>query len=165
MELIPILSLIVLVATISTFILAVGAYVLYKIRERKGRVANAPQAAAIEAELVAPVPLVNSQKDTQQVSRMTYVQEQMPTRVTELGYQRQNMRIQEPMKPVSPPPMRPTFIGNAPDKYTEEKFVRRQERPTQDNFAAGKKFMRYTTEGYVEPKKDEQKKEDKLRWR
>ena len=37
MELIPILSLIILVATISTFILAVGAYILYKIRERKGR--------------------------------------------------------------------------------------------------------------------------------
>ncbi len=38
MELIPILSTIILVATISTFILAVGAYILYKIREGKVRV-------------------------------------------------------------------------------------------------------------------------------
>ena len=35
MELIPILSTIILVATISTFILAVGAYILYKVQERR----------------------------------------------------------------------------------------------------------------------------------
>ena len=35
MELIPILSTIILVATISTFILAVGAYILYKVQEKK----------------------------------------------------------------------------------------------------------------------------------
>lgn len=35
MELVPILSTIILVGTIATFILAVAAYVLYKIRERR----------------------------------------------------------------------------------------------------------------------------------
>lgn len=35
MELITILSTIILVATISTFILSIGAYVLYKIRSRR----------------------------------------------------------------------------------------------------------------------------------
>ena len=35
MELIPILSTIILVATISTFVLAVGAYILYKVQEGK----------------------------------------------------------------------------------------------------------------------------------
>ena len=37
MELVPILSTIILVGTIATFILAVAAYVLYKIRERRAR--------------------------------------------------------------------------------------------------------------------------------
>lgn len=37
MELVPILSTIILVGTIATFILAVAAYILYKIRERRSR--------------------------------------------------------------------------------------------------------------------------------
>jgi len=37
MEIIPILSTIILVATIATFVLAIAAYVLYKIRERRAR--------------------------------------------------------------------------------------------------------------------------------
>ena len=54
MELIPILSTIILVATISTFILAVGAYILYKIRE--GRIQRQPvrQPAELHAEYVVP---------------------------------------------------------------------------------------------------------------
>ncbi len=35
MELVPILSTIILVGTVATFILAVAAYILYKIRERR----------------------------------------------------------------------------------------------------------------------------------
>ncbi len=37
MELVPILSTIILVGTIATFILAVAAYILYKIREGRAR--------------------------------------------------------------------------------------------------------------------------------
>lgn len=37
MELVPILSTIILVGTIATFILAVAAYILYKVRERRAR--------------------------------------------------------------------------------------------------------------------------------
>ena len=54
MELIPILSTIILVATISTFLLAIGAYILYKVREAKGQQAIAPQPATVRAELVTP---------------------------------------------------------------------------------------------------------------
>jgi len=54
MELIPILSTIILVATISTFILAVGAYILYKIRERKYEEAPAHVTEMRQAELVEP---------------------------------------------------------------------------------------------------------------
>lgn len=34
MEIVPILSTIILVATIATFILAIAAYILFKIRQR-----------------------------------------------------------------------------------------------------------------------------------
>jgi hypothetical protein len=55
MELIPILSTIVLIATIMTFILAIGAYILYKVRESRGIVAAPPQPAWVTAEFVTPV--------------------------------------------------------------------------------------------------------------
>lgn len=55
MELIPVLSTIVLIATIMTFLLAIGAYILYKIRERKGIVSAPPQPAWVTAEFVTPV--------------------------------------------------------------------------------------------------------------
>ena len=54
MELIPILATIILVATISTFFLAIGAYILYKVREAQGVRAKAVAPATIQAELVTP---------------------------------------------------------------------------------------------------------------
>ena len=54
MELIPILSTIILVATISTFILAVGAYILYKIREGKVTVSPERKSEYLEAEYLVP---------------------------------------------------------------------------------------------------------------
>jgi hypothetical protein len=54
MELIPVLSTIILVATISTFLLAIGAYILYKIRESKGQQAIAPIPSTVRAELYTP---------------------------------------------------------------------------------------------------------------
>lgn len=59
MELVPILSTIILVATIATFILAIAAYILYKARERKARqnVAERREALAMQEQphmLVTP---------------------------------------------------------------------------------------------------------------
>ena len=54
MELIPILSTIILVATISTFILAVGAYILYKIREGKVKISPGRKPEYLEAEYFVP---------------------------------------------------------------------------------------------------------------
>ena len=54
MELIPVLSTIILVATISTFMLAIGAYILYKIREGKGQQAVTPIPSTVQAELYTP---------------------------------------------------------------------------------------------------------------
>lgn len=183
MELIPILSLIVLVATISTFILAVGAYVLYKIRERKGRVASAPAPAAIEAELVTPAQNVGAQREpTRQGTHTSLVTEQyQPQRITDSSiFQRGSRATQEDTRTFVPP-MKQTFIGDSPEtKYTREAryTVERPSRATKataastataqtSEFSSGKKYMRYTADGYVEPDKDKQKKdkEDKLRWR
>ena len=54
MELIPILSTIILVATISTFILAVGAYILYKIREGRVKISPGRKPEYLEAEYFVP---------------------------------------------------------------------------------------------------------------
>lgn len=54
MELIPILSTIILVATISTFILAVGAYILYKVQEKRADQYARREAATERAEFIEP---------------------------------------------------------------------------------------------------------------
>lgn len=59
MQLVPILSTIILVGTLATFILAVFAYILYKVRERRAR-EEAPQQEAATPEphvLMAPQPI------------------------------------------------------------------------------------------------------------
>jgi hypothetical protein len=54
MELIPVFAFIVLVASIATFIFSLAAYILYKIREKKGRYAFQPHAKAFKAEVISP---------------------------------------------------------------------------------------------------------------
>lgn len=54
MELIPVFAFIVLVASIATFIFSLAAYILYKIRERRGKFAVQAHPKAFKAELVAP---------------------------------------------------------------------------------------------------------------
>ncbi len=54
MELIPILAFIVLVATIATFIFAFAAYVLFKIRESRGKAASSQPPQVFQAEFVTP---------------------------------------------------------------------------------------------------------------
>ncbi|AFN75477.1 hypothetical protein MROS_2247 [Melioribacter roseus P3M-2] len=143
MELIPILSLIVLVATISTFILAVGAYILYKVRERKGVSEQAAQPAAVPAELVAPPPMAAEAPQY----RSTFEQQ--------AGYE-------PPREQMERPELRPTYVGPAPASYQGD-FTREERTPTVERHR--KKFMRYTSEGYEEPSVQRKKTEDNLRWR
>lgn len=56
MQLVPILSTIILVGTIATFILAVAAYVLYKIRERRAREEGAVQTQYVQEPHVLVTP-------------------------------------------------------------------------------------------------------------
>lgn len=127
MELIPILATIILVATISTFLLAIGAYVLYKIRERKGAAVSAQAPTSIKAELVTP------QQQAVQEER-AFVQ---PAKVERIVRQPQ----QAPRQPLfiqpqaGPQPMQASF-NPAPQKgvsITQE---------TKQRLQAGPKFMK-----------------------
>lgn len=166
MELIPILSLIILVATISTFMLSVGAYILYKIRERKGVTSATPQPSAIPAELVAPAPLITEQRVASSAERKTFD-------IPQQDYAFEQPQRQQSYVPQDDysrgPELRPTFVGNAPASYSETRYQRPTgEQPKQydqERKSAKGKFMRYTNEGYVEPTRQERKQEDNLRWR
>jgi hypothetical protein len=165
MELIPILSLIILVATISTFILAVGAYILYKVRERKGVLTQAPQPAAIPAELIAPAPLAVEQK-AHSPERRTF---EVVSPQQEYGYDYNRQPTYGGREESRGPELRPTYVGSGP-RYSEGSRYQRptdegQNRPTGEKAGSKKKFMRYTNEGYVEPSGREKKQEDNLRWR
>jgi hypothetical protein len=162
MELIPILSLIILVATISTFMLAVGAYILYKVRERKGVGAQAPQPSAIPAELVTPAPLTAPQTAFEKQGRRTF-EVMQPQQEFGYDYQRQQQYQHDEMKG---PELRPTFVGST---SSENRYQRPQQEVNRytdsQRLSDKKKFMRYTNEGYVEPTKQEKKQEDNLKWR
>jgi hypothetical protein len=56
MEFIPVFSLIVLVATIGTFILAVGAYIMFRVRESRG-MPKQRSSTSYEADVFAPQPV------------------------------------------------------------------------------------------------------------
>ena len=171
MELIPILSLIILVATISTFVLAVGAYILYKVRERKGKIAQTSQPAAIPGEMVAPSPLMAEQGTT----RATFAEKTgtgYATGQTAQQYQQQPIFTTQP-NAVTNPGLRPTYAqmpAQAAPTYTEQ---HQTSVPTnyQGTAESGKyssdrkKFMRYTNDGYVRATKEEKKEDDTLRWR
>ncbi len=164
MELIPILSLIILVATISTFILSIGAYVLYKLREKKGKAAEQPKPETIPAELVTPQVAPEAGRLTSSGLRATYGQSLYSTRgdatspmfSTDAGQTR--------------PEMRPTILGLSMD---EESRMTPPPSPGKTTINAEKyggsrgRFSRYTSTGYSNVDEAKKKKEDEepLRWR
>ncbi len=161
MELIPILSLIILVATISTFVLSIGAYVLYKIREKKGQAVEAPKPEAIPAELITPQVAGQTTRLTSTDLRRTYGDSQFRTT---LGHETSPMfRTNGSTRPE----MRPTIVGSTMD---EESFTPQQGRTTiqAERFSSTRgRFSRYTSTGYTDVEKKRQTKEDEepLKWR
>ncbi len=146
MELIPILSTIILVATICTFILAIGAYILYKVRERKGTqaVSTAPQ--TVQGELVAPV---------ENRLRRSYTLEK-PVEIRQPSVQTGvDWRGSQPKTSPKPKP------------FTSEQKVYKEpgsfHTQTQGKPYTESKFLKYTSEGYVPPEEERDKGE--LRWR
>ena len=87
MELVPILSLIVLVATIGTFVLAVCAYVMFKIRERKGATFSTDRSGAIEADVLSPGEILEDGEDASgEPDQRVYRPEQKMMKYTADGY-------------------------------------------------------------------------------
>lgn len=179
MELIPILSLIILVATVSTFILAVGAYILFKLRE-KNKASAAPEPSSIEAELVSPAPLSSEQRRTQTGARGYYTGERVPTAERTGGGERPPTRESSEQQRqrgteggrrrsrVEHEPSRESYEKPATGTFGESGSARPHTGERKTSTESRKKFMRYTQEGYVEPEKEKKKKpnkEESLRWR
>lgn len=148
MELIPILSFIILVATISTFILAIGAYILYKVRESKGRRAAISKPVISEAELYTPAQLALNQgpaiqKSKESLRPHTYESQQEKT------YQPQDEKYQ-------------SIRASSEAKHYQIPSQDTRGEDLRENDTA-KKFMKYTSEGYVPVSKS--KTGENLKWR
>lgn len=171
MELIPILSTIILVATISTFLLAIGAYVLYKVRERKGQIAVAPQPSEVKAELVTPAsaPAVMPSDRQRAVPQQAYIDRQP------IIIQQQAPQGQAPMQQ-RPQPY--SVYGQAygsrtpqPKQFSQSAYNQQRSNQgpgmgntrTEERLGRDSKFMKYTEEGYVSTKDD--KESGALKWR
>ena len=144
MELIPILSLIMLVATIATFILAIGAYILYKIRERNDRLESENQKDTVQAELVTPSRVLTESRTTNE----TYTGDLMLTR----GAYKSGQRMRKTY-------VAPIYTNTEDQRPRDTTSTKMKDRMTNQN-----KYLRYTQDGYVEPGKDENK-ENILKWR
>lgn len=164
MELIPILSLIILASTISTFILAIGAYVLYKIRERKGRVVKAKAPDTIQGEVVAPAASILTERKFSSTSGR--VESDESSFQEEIQRQPRFMSTGEinndnSRRPANAPPMTST--------YAENHYMKPQSKLSDSNESERyrefkKKLTRFTNESetYEEDKKHQ---EDGLKWR
>jgi hypothetical protein len=148
MELIPILATIILVATISTFILAIGAYILYKVRESRGQQVEVIQPSTVQAELFTPE---SELQEAQKGAAGQIIYE--PQKVPSYKPSAEPIFVQQRAHP-GPQPARYT---PAPQQYVAQKQERSKQQPSADE-----KFMKYTSEGYV-PVKD--KDQGGLKWR
>ena len=147
MELIPILATIILMATMGTFFLAIGAYILYKIREKQGIKTEVLQPASIQAELLTPETMVD----------IVPVVEHVPVHAP---------RVFERMPTPTPEPI---FVQNRAPQQNPQPVKQRGEGPRPGPAPVQakpgeQKFLKYTSEGYVAPKEDK-KQQGAVKWR
>jgi flagellar basal body-associated protein FliL len=135
MELIPVLSTIILVATITTFILAIGAYILYKIRERRGQTVTPYAERTVEAELVSPSVYVSVEPTRENLHKRRVEQRRV---------------VQD------------VILTSGKRQVNERRNVEEHSIATTES-SAPEKFMKYTSEGYISAKKDQ--KTGALKWR
>jgi len=124
MELVPILSTIILVGTIATFILAVAAYILYKIRERRAR----EEPATVQQSMPEPHVLVAPEEQ-----RIAATSQQMRPASTNV-YVGAPQERQQPATSVTvqQPQAQPSVENSLFWEYTDEGFVPvRPDDPTQ----------------------------------
>jgi len=164
MELIPILSTIILVATISTFLLAIGAYVLYKARERRGLVAEAPHQTEIRAEVVTPAGMPTPRMVEQQriagqqpmyaERQPVIIQQQAPSQAQQRMAQRPQAFTGYRQQPAGPNMQQPGQYNES--GYVQQRGFQPQQygaQPEEQAKQKDSKFLKYTSEGYV-PVKD-----------
>ena len=150
MELIPILSTIILVATICTFILAIGAYILYKIREGKPQYGYQTKPASVKGELIVPSEVAFVKDSTQS--------EQGRNLAVEPGITREEYTKQR----------QPSQSKHTPEprgyKLEEEKVQKQKVRiRPQDRVSDENKFLKYTSDGYIPTQEDRNSGE--VKWR
>jgi len=160
MELIPILSTIILVATICTFILAIGAYILYKVREAKGQQVSYPQQKEVYGELIIPsaAPQQKGKNSTVRTPGRTTFVERQPIFVQ----QRQpisSLYNPQPQQYKVKTPVRGTEYASR-QRYTGQGYTNISE---QGRKYADTRFLKYTNEGYVATQDD--KSSGELKWR
>lgn len=163
MELIPILATIILMATISTFILAIGAYILYKIRERRGQQVEVPQPATLQAELLTPE-LIAEQLQAQEHQRAPGQILFEPARASsQQSYRPQPEPIFIQQRAQAGPQPVHTRNTQPPQQFVQPQ---RQEarQPAQVTQSGDQKFMKYTSDGYVSTKENV-KSQGAVKWR
>lgn len=144
MELIPILATIILVATISTFFLSIGAYILYKVREARGVRAKAAPPQTVQAELVTPEQVAEptmarapemaqaQMPRSSQVFETPRVPNYRPTMATnyvrttrpQAAPQPMNMEAPRPQPVMAPPPPPPPPVFSQTGPQQPRKFVK-----------------------------------------
>ncbi|HCY76423.1 MAG TPA: hypothetical protein DHV28_10920 [Ignavibacteriales bacterium] len=150
MELIPILSTIILVATICTFILAIGAYILYKVREGKPQFAYQTKPATVQGELIVPSEAV--------FTKGPIVNEHGKIVQTEPGITREEYTKQ---RQPSQSKFTPEPLGY---KLEEEKVGKQKVKVrAQERFSDENKFLKYTSDGYIPTQEDRSSGE--VKWR
>jgi hypothetical protein len=120
MELIPILSTIILVATISTFILAVGAYILYKVQEKRADEYAGREVEHESAELLEPAEygarqLVIEKPEDKQVFVHHHYQ---PVDTNAKNYKNNRIKQEVGRRTIKREPAEPKFL-----KFTSEGYV------------------------------------------
>jgi len=151
MELIPILSTIILVATISTFMLAIGAYVLYKIREKRGDQIQVSTPSQIKAELVTPAESTLPQSIY--VEQPVYAEGQQMHQPLFFNFEEEK---QQRRSPKSVP-----FTSSQYEPVKSKRETEFDKSSTRRNTET--KFLKYTSEGYVSTKED--KTVGAMKWR
>ena len=126
MELIPILSTIILVATISTFILAIGAYILFKVQETKAEQYARKEVEQEQAELLEPADYGGRKLNIEEPKQ-------------------KQVFVQHHYHPVE----KPKRERKSNRSQQEEERLRIKRQP------AEQRFLKYTPEGYVETQKEQ----------
>jgi uncharacterized protein (DUF58 family) len=164
MELIPILATIILVATISTFFLAIGAYALYKIRERRGEQVEIQAPSTVQAEVLTPE-VIYEQSQTKEAARAPAAPTFEPSRVPSYRPSAEPIFVRTARQQPTTQPAQAKYTP-APQQFVPQ----RQEQPRQvqagppQSATSEQKFMKYTAEGYV-PAKEGAKSGGGLKWR